>query len=169
VSILKGIINIITNVLNQVYRLLIEYSKIVLLVMVFIISAQVFSRNLLKFSIRWSEEVALLLMVWMAFIGIAIGVSSDLHISISLFYKRFPGGLQKAIDIINQLVTFVFGLFLLIFGHRMAAATVSSTLPATKWPTFIFYLMIPVSGFYICYYSFLKLFNYEKKYSLTNS
>lgn len=163
---MKKLLDAILKVLGYIYHLLIEYSKIVLLVMVLIISAQVFSRNFLKYSIRWSEEVALLLMVWMAFIGTAIGVSNDLHISITIFYDRFPKGLQKIIARINQFVTFVFGIFLLYYGARMVASTVTSTLPATKWPSFIFYLMIPVSGFYICHYTFLKLFNLEKTLSL---
>ncbi|WP_368182591.1 TRAP transporter small permease [Anaerotruncus rubiinfantis] len=61
-----------------------------LLVIVLIVSAQVIARKFIGQSIRWSEEVALLLMVWMAFISMAIGVEKKLHIAISMFFPMFP-------------------------------------------------------------------------------
>jgi TRAP-type transport system small permease protein len=38
----------------------------------------------------------------------------------------------------------------------------NSTLPATQWHAGILYLMMPVGGVFIMYFSFLSLFNLEK-------
>lgn len=159
---LEKVICSITFVLDWVYRVLLEYSKLVLLVIVVIVSAQVFARKFIGKSIRWSEEVALVLMVWMAFIAMAIGVERHLHIAIEMFANKFPKTVQMIIEKINDIATFAFGFVLLVYGKSLVAHTMSSTLPATQWPAGIEYLMMPVGGFFIMYFSFLSLFNLSK-------
>ena len=159
---LEIIVSLVTFMFDSVYRLLLEYSKLVLLVIVFIVSAQVFSRKFFGTSIRWSEEVALFLMIWMAFISMAIGVEKRLHIAIEMFVKKFPKKVQFCIEKLNDTATFGFGLVLCVFGCRLVSATMNSTLPATQWPAGLEYLMMPVSGVFIMYFSFLNLFNLNR-------
>ncbi|MDY4609715.1 MAG: TRAP transporter small permease [Sphaerochaetaceae bacterium] len=152
----------ITYVFDIIYRVLLEYAKLVLLVIVVIVSAQVFSRKVLNTSIRWSEEVALLLMVWMAFISMAIGVEKNLHIAIVMFFNKFPPKVQFVITKVNTVATLFFGVILVIYGSRLVASTMSSTLPATQWPAGILYLMMPVSGVFIIYFTVLSLFGLDR-------
>lgn len=159
---MKKIANAITTFFDMIYRILLEYSKIVLLVIVVIVSTQVISRKFIGVSIRWSEEVALLLMVWMAFISMAIGVEKKLHISISMFYDMFPKKLRSIFDKINYGVIFLFGVVLMYYGAKLIGSTSSSTLPATKWPACTLYLMMPVGGLFICYYTILDLFKLDQ-------
>ena len=95
---LEKTISCFTFVFDSIYRVLLEYSKIVLLVIVVVVSAQVISRKFIGTSIRWSEEVALFLMIWMAFISMAIGVEKKLHIAIEMFVKKFPKPVQICLE-----------------------------------------------------------------------
>lgn len=159
---MKKISKAIAAFFDAIYRILLEYSKVVLLVIVVIVSAQVIARKFLGASIRWSEEVSLLLMVWMAFISMAIGVEKNLHISISMFYNKFPKPIRYILEKLNYAVIFTFGLILMIFGIRLIGSTASSTLPATKWPACTLYLMMPVSGLFICYFTILDFFKLDQ-------
>ena len=69
-----------------------------LAVVIVIIWQQVFCRNILRTNIRWNQEVALLLTIWMAFLGIAIGAEKNLHIGVELFYDKFPVKIRNVID-----------------------------------------------------------------------
>lgn len=162
----KGIIDKIFNVISLlfdcIYRVLCEYSKAVLIVIVFVVSAQVISRKFLGKSIRWSEEVALLLMVWMAFISMAIGVEKGLHISISMFFDGFPKMVQFVISKATNLIMIVFGFSMIRYGMVLIQATMKSTLPATKWPSCTLYIMIPVSGLFIAYYSLIEMMGLQR-------
>jgi len=71
---LNPVLSGITYVIDLLYSLLLRYSQIVLIVIVIVVSVQVISRKFLGTSIRWSEEVALFFMIWMAFISMSIGV-----------------------------------------------------------------------------------------------
>lgn len=156
------LMNAVSFVFDLIYRILLEYSKVVLLVIVLIVSAQVICRKFLGFSIYWSDEVSLLLMVWMAFISMAIGVEKKLHIAIAMFFNKFPAPVRKILSLINQAVTVLFGVVLIVYGIGLIRSTSASTLAATQWPASTMYLMIPVSGVFICYYALIDLFHLER-------
>lgn len=156
------ILDAITTGFDWIYRILLEYSKLVLLVIVVIVTAQVFSRKVLNSSIRWSEEVTLVLMVWMAFISMAIGVEKNLHICIEMFFKHFPKVVQNVLNFINNLLVLLVGGVLLVYGVKLIQYTSTSTLPATQWPACTLYLMMPVGGFFIVYFSLLRLLGLER-------
>ena len=158
----EKIISAITFVFDCVYRVLLEFSKLVILLIVIIVSCEVFARLVVHHSIMWSEEVALLLMVWTAFIAMAIGVEKGLHISISLFFNMFPKTVQKIIDKINCSAVIFFGAVLIIYGSRLAQMTMRSTLPATQWPAGTAYAIMPVGGIFIIYFALLDLLGLKK-------
>ncbi len=150
-------LHILRLCMNFFYKMLFRYSELVLLVIVVLVSMQVVLRKFFKTGFFWVEEVSLLLVVWMAFISMAIGVAEDLHISINLFYDMFPKRMRRAIDVVNTLLVAGVGAMLAYYGYLLVQHTRDSTLAATKWPSFILYLMIPVSGVYVVYFALLKL------------
>jgi TRAP-type C4-dicarboxylate transport system permease small subunit len=138
---------------------LILYSQVVLLVIIALVSTQVVLRKVFRSGLIWAEEVSLLLLVWMAFITMAIGVAEDLHISISLLFDKLPNLARTVIAAFNHILVAGIGAILAWYGFRLVLSTMNSTLPTTKWPTFILYLMIPVSGIYIIYFSLRRLWS----------
>ena len=59
-----------------------------------------------------------------------------------------------------------FGGFMVYYGVRLVMSTMTSTLPATQWPAGLMYIMIPVGGVFIVYFTlldFLGLQRYEHK------
>lgn len=155
------------GIFNLVYKILFEYSKYVLIAIVFIVSAQVVARNVFKSSIMWSQEVSLLLIVWMTFLSMAIGAEKNLHIGVELFYSYFPKPLQTFCNIVNNVIVLAIGAFLGIYGARLVSSTMSSTLAATKWPAGVLYLMIPVGGWCMFLFKMLDCFGW-KKYKKTD-
>ena len=83
---MKKLRDILVGLFDIIFKILFEYSKYVLIAIVAIVSAQVVARNLFKGSIMWSQEVSLLLIVWMTFLSMAIGSEKNLHIGVELFY-----------------------------------------------------------------------------------
>jgi TRAP-type C4-dicarboxylate transport system permease small subunit len=98
-------------VFDFLYSLLLTYSQVVLVVIVVVVSAQVISRKFLGTSIRWSEEVALFFMIWMAFISMAVGVQKHLHIAVGFFFNLLPPTAAKVVDKLVTLIIMSFGAF----------------------------------------------------------
>ena len=158
---MKKILRLISLAIEMLYRIMLECSKAVLLLMVLIVSAQVIMRTFTRESILWSEEVALLLMIWTAFFALAIGVEKSMHLSVSLFYDKFPKFMKKGATKLNDVLITMFGIALIYFGIGLISVTTTSTLPATKLPACWKYMMIPISGFFIMYFSLINLFKLD--------
>ncbi len=132
-----------------IHSFLLIITRFMLIAMVLITFAQVISRKVFSTSIRWSEEVPIILMIWFGFISMAIGVKERLHISIEVFYNLFPPKIKKILMIIIDLLIAVIGVGMLYYGGMLAMKTMSSTMPATKMPTGFVYMILPISGFFI--------------------
>ena len=155
---MKKVLEWLNIALEMVFKVLQLFSKIVLLAVVFIVCAQVVSRKFFHYSIIWSEEVALLLMVWTAFISMAIGVAKDMHIRIEMFYQMYPAQIQAICRWLGYIVALFVGWVLMVYGGKLIRFTLHSTLPTTKWPSFMLYLMSPVGGVYMVYCTILHMF-----------
>lgn len=130
-----------------------------LILMLLIVSMQVVTRLTIKTTPRWAEEVAAMLMVWFAFIGISIGVYEGMHIAITYFTDLLPASLKKIVLIIDELLIMFYGGSLAYFGSRLVYATRTSTLPATQWPAFMPYLFTPVAGATVVLFAIINLMN----------
>lgn len=129
--------------------------------MAIIVAIQVITRKLFNFVFFWSEEVTLLLMVWFSFMGIAIGFREKLHLAMDSFTNLLPKRFNKVLDKIILVCVFAFGLYLVKNGWAFTVLMNESTLPATKLPNSIMYLVMPITGVMICIYTFLQLIGIE--------
>lgn len=161
-SALDKVLKSIGKIIDFIYFLLVQYAKIQLLLIVIIITTQVFLRNVLKTGINWAEEVSLLLMVWSAFIAMAIGVERKSHVSITVFFDILPKPLQWLLNKINLLISLLLGCVLVIFGAKLVKSAWTSILPATRWPSGMLYLGMPIAGVFIVYFVLLELFSLER-------
>ena len=134
-----------------------------MLTMVIIVSVQVVTRKLFNFVFFWSEEVTLLLLAWFAFMGIAIGCRENLHLSMDVLEGISSKKFKMLLDKLIQASTFIFGVYLVIYGWEFTVLMGESTLPATKWPNSALYVVMPLTGVMICAYSLLQLMGIDTK------
>lgn len=119
---------------------------------------QVLSRELLSTSPTWSEETARILLVWIGFLGAAIGFREGAHIAVTFLVDKFPATLQAVIDRGIQVLLIAFGLFLVVQGTQFVIDARMATLPGTGLPRSVSYLMMPVAGAMVILYTVLQAF-----------
>ncbi len=135
-------------------------SKLLLLGMVGIICVSVFMRYVLNTGIRWSDEVAMLFMVWAGFVSIAYGVQQKLHISVEVFYSKMSEKLQLICTKFIHAFTSFFGIVVCVYGVKLMQSTMNNVMTATKWPAATLYAALPICGILIAYFSFADLVGY---------
>jgi TRAP-type transport system small permease protein len=136
-----------------------KFTLLALVALIFVVTTQVMTRKLFNFVFFWSEEITLLLLAWFAFMAIAIGFREYIHLGIDTLTNLFPKSFNKVLDKIISASIFAFGLYLVIQGWEFTLLTMESTLPATKLPSSITYVAMPITGIMICGYSLLQFFN----------
>ncbi|WP_088105743.1 TRAP transporter small permease [Halalkalibacter urbisdiaboli] len=131
--------------------------------MTFIVTLQVITRKLFNFVFFWSEEITLLLMVWFAFMGIAIGFREKFHIAMDAVTDMFGERFNKIWDIVIAIVIFAFGIYLVVNGWIFTLDQRNTTLPATGWSNSLYYLVMPITGVMICVYSVLSILGIDTR------
>ena len=134
-----------------------------ILTMVIIVSIQVVTRKVFNFVFFWSEEVTLLLLAWFSFMGIAIGFREGLHLEMDLLEGFVSKKIIFALDKLIQASTFLFGLYLIIYGWSFTSLMAESTLPATKLPNSALYIVMPLTGVMCCAYAIAHLMGIDTK------
>lgn len=129
-----------------------------IVLMTLIISYQVISRFVLNTTPAWIQPLSLLLMVWIGFLGIAIGIQDNSHIKINIFVEKMPEKIQKGLNLVQRLLAILFGLFMVIEGGKFSLSMLSSNIPGIKVPSATLYVVVPLAGLLIIIYLLFELF-----------
>ncbi|GKV66563.1 MULTISPECIES: TRAP transporter small permease [Sporosarcina] len=129
------------------------------LIMSVVVITQVFTRNVLNYTPRWSEEFSMLLLVWITFLGIAVGFREKLHIGVSVFVSLMPKPIQKATVWISKIIIIGVSFLFIYYGLQFTVLMGGSTMAGTGFPTSVLYASIPVCGFLMLIYGIELLFH----------
>lgn len=144
-------------------------SKFLLVIMTLIICLGVFYRRVLNSGLSWTDEVAMLFMVWFGFISVAYGVQQKLHISVEVFHNIMPPMVQVFWNKFINVIVCVIGILLLVYGIKLMSTTMTNYMTATRWPTAVRYAPVAISGLFMSYFSFTDLIGYQSEGSKDES
>ena len=125
------------------------FAMICMVVLTVVVFCDVVLRYIFKQGFSWTQEIATLMLVWFSLIGMANGVLEKIHISIEMFTSHLPEKVISIIESIDHVLIAVFGGVMLYYGIVIMQMTKSSTLPATKMPSAVLYIILPISGLLI--------------------
>ena len=135
-----------------------EYIGGSLFVVIFaILVLQVFFRQVIRTPLVWSEELARLIFVYVAMLGISIGIRKQQHIFIDFLFTRFSPVVQKVIFTISQIIIFACIICMGWFGKYLVAK---------KWIFEIVTLNVSSGWMYLAMYaiSFLMMIRFFQAY-----
>lgn len=147
----------VTKIFEWFHRFIVALAKVLLVAMALIISANVFMRYVLNSGLRWSEEIALVLVVWFTFISMAMGVKNHLHIHMNLLPSNLPPSIDKLLMKLENLLMLGCGVVFLVYGSILTRFTMQSILPGTGLPAGIMYVVMPIASIPIIYDSIREL------------
>ena len=88
-------------------------------VMLVILTVQVFTRYVLNYSFTWAEELARYVFIWQIWLGASYGVKKNRNIRIDVFTHKLSPKVGKVYEIIISLISMVFCAFLLYKGIQV--------------------------------------------------
>ena len=139
------------------------FAMICMVCLTVIVFTDVILRYIFKRGFAWTQEIATLMLVWFSLIGMAIGVLEKIHISIEMFTSKLPDKALSVLESINHLLIAVFGGCMVYFGLIIMNMTKMSTLPATKMPSSVLYVILPLSGLLVLVNAILVAAKQDKK------
>jgi len=123
---------------NLLERITLLFLALAMAVMVVVVFAQVVAR-LTAGSIKWSEELARYLMVYLTYVGASVGVKRKSHIAIEFINGKLPRKAEDTVDIVANLLCLVCCVAILFYGIKLVNLTMAQKTPAMRIPMGIAY------------------------------
>lgn len=155
--------NILRKACRFLFKLLEWLAIICMVVLTVIVFVDVILRYIFKQGFPWTQEIATLMLVWFSLIGMGIGVLEKIHISIEMFTSKLPQKAIRVLEGINHILIAVFGGAMVYYGLFIMNMTKMSTLPATKMPSSVLYIILPLSGILVLLNAILVTAGQDKK------
>jgi len=140
-----------------------RFSKFICVVLILFMAVEVilavFFRYVLFAPLRWGEELARTVMMWIGMLGIAIALKDNEHIGIETLVSRLNERHRAWCNLISYLLIGVFLIILFYFGLLQAIRAWNITLPALLIPWMWPMLAVPVAAVFQGVHLILMILN----------
>lgn len=162
------VVKLYQKITDLIFILLDIFCRLAVVVMTLLAVSQIVLREILHTNIAWAEEVILLIMVWMTFAAMAIGVKEEVHIRIDFFMAKFSPAVKKKIVLAGNSILLVVNIVMFIYGLQLIELTKISLMTVTRWPASAVFYFIPISAIASCLALVGKLFGLYETGSVRN-
>lgn len=128
--------------------------------MVAVVTWQVVSRYALGDPSQWTEEVARMLLIWVGLLGGVYAYREKAHLGLDLLRHKVGAVGQKRLNMISDICCGSFALAVLVVGGGALVQLtweLEQTTAALGIPMAWVYIVLPLSGVLIVYYSIVSL------------
>ncbi|MEP1934000.1 MAG: TRAP transporter small permease [Roseibium sp.] len=109
-------------------------ASIALVILVATFGWLVFGRYVLNETPTWVEQLALLLICYITFIGAAVGIHEQSHLGVTILRDALPAKLRQLLFLLTDLVLAVFGAVMLVASIELFNFGWSTMLPMLNVP-----------------------------------
>ena len=136
----------VTLWLRRLRDLCVLVGSVAMVVLVLIFAWLVFGRYVLNQTPTWVEQLALVLICWITFVGAGAGVHDDTHLGVSFIREAMPTRLRHVLRIVCEVVVAGFGLVMLIACSELVAFGWSTRIPMLGVPEGVRTLAAAIAG-----------------------
>lgn len=126
---------------------------------------QVASRYIFQSPSNFTDELSRYLLIWVSLLGASYVAGKKLHLAIDIVPQKLEGKNERNLNILINVFVALFALFVMVWGGinlvyiTLKLDQISSTL---NIPLGYVYVVVPLSGLLIIYYSIVNLFEKPK-------
>lgn len=137
---------------------------VLLTIMVIIALWQVASRYVFNSPSTVSEELLRYCLIWLAMIGSAYMFGLSDHMAMTFLKEKFSESVQRKLTILSEVVIILFSISVLLYGGvNITMLTMNQVSAALGIPMGYVYMVLPISGVLIIYYSVVNIINIIKR------
>lgn len=138
------------DLVSQICLLICGVSLVVLTV---IFGWLVYGRYVLNATPTWVEQVSLLLIMVITFLGAAVGIHENTHLGVSYFREVSPEPVKRIFTVISHLMLAAFGAVMMVQSYKLMVFKWGSLIPLIHVPEGLRALPITICGALILVFS----------------
>lgn len=132
--------------LDLLARVCMLLSGVAIVVMTAIFAWLVFGRYVLNNTPTWVEQVSLLLVMVIAFLGAAAGVHNHTHLSVVVFRNIVPSSVRTVFVVVSDVLMAGFGGMMFWYGIELTKFKWNTLIPLIQWSEGLRSLPLTISG-----------------------
>ena len=117
-----------------------------------VICMAVFTRYVLNVVPSWSEEVPRYMLVWITYLGAALCVRLQEHISLDIFFNLMPVRARRLGHLVLNLMVGAVGVIMVVYGLDLVRQFGDDLMESIPVKNVWLYLSMPISGSLIVLY-----------------
>ena len=118
-------------------------SAVLFIVIMVLLFLQVVTRYVFRHSFTWTEELSVLLFVWMTYMGVSSAVTYRKNLRIDALLDVVPFRVKKLLLIISDVIFILFNLYLIVPFVELIGSIGGSRTPILGIPKAMTYWLIP--------------------------
>jgi len=122
-------LRVMDTTFNLIGRICIILAGLALVTMTIIFAWLVFGRYVLNDTPTWVEQVSLLLIMVISFLGAAVGVNQNTHLSVVIFRSIVPDWMRAIFVIVTDFLMLVFGGMMFWYGLELTQFKWNTLIP----------------------------------------
>lgn len=115
--------------LDRLAQLMTALASVMMVILIAIFGWLVYGRYILNATPTWVEQASLLLVVWITFLGAAVGVRHGSHLAVDFIRDAAPPAIRRLGMIVTALALIFFGVMLAWQGYVMFERTARRAIP----------------------------------------
>lgn len=132
--------------LDLLARICVLLAGVAIVVMTAIFAWLVFGRYVLNDTPTWVEQVSLLLVMVIAFLGAAAGVHNHTHLSVVVFRNIVPSWVRTVFVVVSDILLAGFGGMMFWYGIELTKFKWNTLIPLIQWSEGLRSLPMTISG-----------------------
>lgn len=117
-----------------------------LIVIVAIVFANVLGRYFFHAPLRWSDEIAQYLFLWLSYLGALAALIRGRHYSVPNLVEMLPRIPRLAVKTISDLIVLFMLILLVWYGWQLVDRLSFQTSPALGMPVYYAYIALPLTA-----------------------
>lgn len=122
----------------------------------------VFGRYVLNATPTWVEQVSLLLIIYIGFLGASVGIHRKTHLGVAVFREMSPPPIQRLFEFLTHVLLAGFGLIMVIYGYNLTVFKWATKIPLLNVSEGLRSLPVFLSGICILLFSIGHLIHFFK-------
>lgn len=146
-------LNLFYRALDAVCGVSLAISGTAMVVLTVIFGWLVFGRYVLNATPTWVEQVSLLLVALIGFVGASTGVHERSHLGVSFFRDIAPRPVRRAMELASYLIMAVFGAVMMVNSYALVLFKWSTEIPLIHLPEGLRAIPLTLCGAFTLAYS----------------
>jgi TRAP-type C4-dicarboxylate transport system permease small subunit len=151
---------------DSLENILTAITAVTMILLAIFVSYQVFARYVLRNSPFWVEEISGLMMMWLGILGAAGATWTESHMDLQMVVSKLPDTVRIWVRTFVDLLITLFAFFIFFYSLTLVKNLMNGTLLFLPIPIGYTYLILPISGVIIIFFSIIKAVNRIVKFYL---